>query len=165
MSPKPLGIAKFWHRVKVLCMMRSICGHISLLICCPMLELLPFFDIFSLLYYFFQKSSPQKLLGRVQWKSILLFLKYELYEFLSEKIMFIFTKIECCLSIQVSHSSSLEALVIIPPFSVFSNGGVHPSITQGSPISYLLLLLYHWIELNKTFTEPLLRVPIVHLLF
>ena len=32
-------------------------------------------------------------------------------------------------------------------------------------ISYLLLLLYHWMELNETFRESLLHVLIVHLLF
>ena len=33
------------------------------------------------------------------------------------------------------------------------------------PISYRLLLLYHWMELYETFTEYLLYSPIVHLLF
>ena len=45
-SPKPLGLAKL--KKKMFSMIRSICGQIFIIIYSPMLELLPFFDIFLL---------------------------------------------------------------------------------------------------------------------
>ena len=46
----------------------------------------------------------------------------------------------------------------VPTFPSF-----HPSFHY--PSSYLLFFLHHWMEFNKTFTESLLHIPIVLLVF
>ena len=73
-SPKWLGLTEIWHGVNYLSVVKFWWKFVD-----PCLSYCPFWMFFFCSWcYYFKKSSPQKLLYRIQWKLTFLFYRVSL---------------------------------------------------------------------------------------